>query len=51
LQNPKNCKANIAFQQFSVCDYQLLSEKENSSHEAAKPQRHKEESISQSRKE
>jgi hypothetical protein len=26
-------------QQFSVCDYQLLSEKENPSHEVAKPQR------------
>jgi hypothetical protein len=34
------------YQQFSVCDYQLLSEKENSSHEASKPQHHKRIEIS-----
>jgi hypothetical protein len=59
-------KVGSVAQQFSVCDYQLLSEKENSSHEAqevqvhqapedtvrrgAKSQSHKEESITQSRK-
>jgi hypothetical protein len=33
-------KQSETLQQFSVCDYQLLSEKENSSHEAQEVQVH-----------